>query len=284
MKAWKYHEDRQRGSRDFPLEYHYIDAAHPRYDMPYHWHEEAELIYVRSGSLVLAADGEEYRLDAGNAAFLAPGRLHGGVPQDCVYECLVFDMRFLLKSSDHCRSFITDVISRRADVQLFLPGVQSAVQQAVLPLFEALRSRCTGFELITLGCLYRFIGEVYRCGLYELRDVQNEEPSSALKLKEIFELIESRLDHPPTLGELSAKVGMSPKYFCRFFRQATHRTPMDYIGFYRIEQACYEMAATEKNVTEVAMDLGYSDVNYFIRCFKKYKGVTPKQYLMRLRG
>lgn len=284
MKAWKYHEDRPRGSRDFPLEYHYIDTDHPRYDMPYHWHEEAELLLVLSGSFALVVDGEECRLNPGDAAFLAPGRLHGGVPQNCVYECLVFDMRFLLKSSDHCRNFISDVISRRADVHLFLPGSQPAVTQAVLPLFEALRKSCSGYELITLGCLYRFIGEIYRGGLYELRDLPNGETSSALKLKEIFELIESRLDEPPTLGELSARVGMSPKYFCRFFRQATHRTPMDYIGFYRIEQACYEMAATEKNVTEVAMDLGYSDVNYFIRCFKKYKGITPKQYLMRLRG
>lgn len=283
MKALKYHENRQRGSRDFPLEYHYIDHDHPRYDMPHHWHEEAELLCVQSGFFTLVVDGQEHRLGPGDSAWLAPGRLHGGTPEDCVYECLVFDMRFLLKSGEPCRGLLSDVLSRRTDIRLFLPYASSVCVQAVHPLFEALRTRCDGFELITQGCLYRFVGEAFRTGLYDRLDGAAE-TSSVEKLKEIIELIESRLDHPPTLSELSAAVGMSPKYFCRFFRKATHRTPMDYIAFYRIEQACYEMASTEKNVTEVAMDLGYSDVNYFIRCFKKYKGVTPKQYLKRIRG
>ena len=59
---------------------------------------------------------------------------------------------------------------------------------------------------------------------------------------------------------------------------------MDYLCFYRIEMACYEMAATERNATEIAMDVGFSNLNYFIRMFRRYKGVTPGQYLKRFRA
>lgn len=111
----------------------------------------------------------------------------------------------------------------------------------------------------------------------------DRESRNVLKLKTVFELMENRLDHPPTLRELSASIGMSPKYFCRFFKLATHQTPMEYLSYYRIEQACLEMATTDKNVTEIALDLGYGELNYFIRCFKKHKGVTPKKYMDSVR-
>lgn len=284
MRALQYHEDRQRGSLDFPLDYHHICAQHARYNMPYHWHEEAEILHVLSGEFPLVIDEEAYRLRAGDVAYIASGRLHGGKPEACVYECVVFDMRLLLKSNDHCRAAISDVISRRVDVAPLLPAGSRVTRHTILPMFEALREQSDGYALITLGCLFQFVGEVYKQGAYALRPAPPaREARGVLKLKTVFELIESRPSDPPTLAELSASVGMTPKYFCRFFKAATHRTPMDYIGSYRIEQACYEMAATDKNVTEIALDMGYGDLNYFIRCFKKYKGVTPKQYLLGLR-
>lgn len=282
MKPLDYHENIKRGSLDFPLDYHLVNGEHPRYLMPYHWHEEVEIIHVISGAFYLSVDDEQYTLSAGDVCYIAAGRLHGGQPEDCVYECIVFDMRLLLKGDDTCRDMIADVISRRADIQPYMPGGCMVIQHTVLPMFDALREGCAGSRLITLGCLFQFVGAVYKYGAYIRRETEAD-VRSVLKLKQVFEMIERRVSHPPTLVELSASVGMSPKYFCRFFKAATHRTPMDYIGFFRVEQACYEMAATDKNVTEIALDLGYSDVNYFIRCFKKYKGITPKQYLLGVR-
>ncbi len=284
MKALCYHESRQRGSLDFPVDYHYIDEHHARYYMPYHWHEEIEILHIITGEFSLVIDEETYHLRAGDVAYIASGCLHGGTPKDCVYDCIVFDMRLLLKSNDHCRIFINDIISRKVDVNAHLPAGSKVTRHTILPMFEALREHSDGYALITLGCLFQFVGEVYKFGTYTLHtEPLTNEAANMLKLKKVFELIEGRISDPPTLGELSAGIGMTPKYFCRFFKLATHRTPMDYIGFYRIEQACYEMATTDKNVTEIALDLGYNDLNYFIRCFKKYKGITPKKYLQSIK-
>ena len=284
MKALRYHENRQRGSLDFPVDYHYIDEHHARYYMPYHWHEEVEILHIIKGRFSLVIDEETYDLKAGDVAYIASGRLHGGTPEDCVYDCIVFDMRLLLKNNDHCRIFINDVINRKIDITAHLPAGSKVTRHTVIPMFEALREHSEGYALITLGCLFQFVGEVYKFGAYTLRpELPANEAINMLKLKKVFELIESRISDPPTLNELSSSIGMTPKYFCRFFKLATHRTPMDYIGFYRIEQACYEMATTEKNVTEIALDMGYNDLNYFIRCFKKYKGITPKKYQQRIK-
>lgn len=285
MLSFRYHEDRPRGSADFPLDYHYIDAEHPRYEMPYHWHEELEFLRVMSGQLTLSIDGQTWTLHAGDALCIGPGHLHGGHPENCVYECAVFNLRHLLPTAAHCRPLIGDVQSGKVDIQPDLPLRSPDAAQAMQGMFDALRNQTPGWSLTTLGCILCFLGEAYATAAYVQHDApQDREANSVLKLKKVFELIESRLDDPPTLAEMSACAGMSPKYFCRFFRTATRYTPIAYIGYLRIEQACREMAATDKNVTEIAMDLGYGDVNYFIRCFRKYKGVTPRQYMRSVRG
>lgn len=284
MRSLRDHESLQRGSPDFPLEDYFIDRNHPRYEMPYHWHAEMELLHVISGRFFLTIDEESFSLSAGDTVYIAPGRLHGGKPEQCVYACIVFDAHQLLKTNAFCRPLITDVESRRVDILPRFPAMDQELRPTLEQLFEAVRQRQEGWALTTLGCLFAFFGGAFRLGAYRLNAAPpDRESRNVLKLKTVFELMESRLDNPPTLRELSASIGMSPKYFCRFFKLATHQTPMEYLGYYRIEQACLEMATTDKNVTEIALDLGYSELNYFIRCFKKHKGVTPKKYMDSIR-
>ena len=284
MNTQRYHESIQRGSPDFPLDYHYVDEHHNRYEMPYHWHEEMELLHVRRGSFTLAIGEQTHALGAGDVAFIAPGKLHGGEPRDCVYECVVLDLRLLLKSNDPCRQYINAILEGRIEITPHLTAANPALLASIEPMFDALREQCEGYTLITLGCLFRFVGEAYRLGIYGVKPLPRDaENRRVLQLKRVFELIENRYAEPLTLGQLSAAVGMTPKYFCRFFKEATHRTPMDYVAFYRVEMACYAFAMTDRSVTDVALDMGYADPNYFIRSFKKYKGVTPGHYRQTLR-
>ena len=99
-----------------------------------------------------------------------------------------------------------------------------------------------------------------------------------LQLKQVLEFIEKNYANPITLQELSASVSMSPKYFCRFFSEMTHQTPMDYLNHQRIEHACYQLSTTDDSITEIAYRNGFNDLSYFIRTFKKYKGITPGKY------
>ena len=49
MKFLASHESSTRGTFDFPIELYYVDKMHPRYEMPFHWHMEFELMLVLSG-------------------------------------------------------------------------------------------------------------------------------------------------------------------------------------------------------------------------------------------
>ena len=57
---------------------------------------------------------------------------------------------------------------------------------------------------------------------------------------------------------------------------------IEYLNFYRIEIACEQLLSTDLSVTDIAINCGFNDVSYFIKTFKKYKGITPKQYIKKI--
>ena len=66
MKFLASHESSTRGTFDFPIELYYVDKMHPRYEMPFHWHMEFELMLVLSGEFSLLIDGRSYLLHKGD--------------------------------------------------------------------------------------------------------------------------------------------------------------------------------------------------------------------------
>ena len=87
-------EDRLRGTYDFPFEFHHIESNHPRYVMSYHWHVEYEIIRILKGSLTVTLNEKSFIAMPGDIIFVHSGILHSGIPDDCVYQCIVFDGNF----------------------------------------------------------------------------------------------------------------------------------------------------------------------------------------------
>lgn len=97
-------------------------------------------------------------------------------------------------------------------------------------------------------------------------------------LKEVLAYISENYSGNITLESLSKIAGMNPKYFCRYFKGMTERTPIDYLNYYRIESACEMLSFRDISIKEAAISCGFNDESYFIKAFKKYKGITPKQF------
>lgn len=137
-------------------------------------------------------------------------------------------------------------------------------------------------KLTVFGQFYHFFGLVFSNHYFiENPTRTRRDYKRILQLKQVLEFIEKNYANPITLQELSASVSMSPKYFCRFFSEMTHQTPVDYLNRQRIEEACLQLAATDDSITEIAYRNGFNDLSYFIRTFKKYKGMTPGKYKRR---
>ncbi len=284
MQPTNYHEDVPRGFPDFPLEFYRVDGSHPRYQMHCHWHDEFELIHVRKGALRVTVDGVEYRLCAGDTAFVTGGQAHAASPEQCVYECVVFDPAMLLRSGDACKAYLHRIQNGSVVVYSYFPASCTPVYDTIQRLFRtAFDDKRQPNALLVLGALLEFFGWVFEEGAYT--EIVSELPQHTRRirhLKQVLRFIEEHYAEPITLAQLANEAHMSSKYFCRFFRQMTRRTPIDYLNYYRVECACHELSTTEKSVTEVALDCGFNDISYFIKIFRRHKGVSPGKYLAAL--
>lgn len=282
MQYYNYSENKQRGTYDFPFEFYHVDRSHPRYEMAYHWHVEYEIIRILTGSLHVTMDEKEFTASSGDIVFVNSGILHSGIPSDCVYQCIVFDMNAFLKNNPRCSTYIKQIIDHSAFIYHHFTSKNQQVHQIVWDIFNAMESQKTGYELIVFGELYHFFGVVFSEKLYFSDSPQDRRDyRKIMQLKKVLDYMEANYSSPVTLEQLSASVNMSPKYFCRFFYHMTHRTPIDYLNYQRIEHASYQLATTDASVTEVAYNCGFNDLSYFIKTYKKYKGITPGKSKIR---
>ena len=130
-----------------------------------------------------------------------------------------------------------------------------------------------------VGALYELFGALSEKRAEAVLDTPSARfGQKAEQLKPALEYIETHYSQPITLSALARLTGMSPKYFCRFFRTIVHRSPIDYVNYYRVECASHFLSSGDMTVAEIAQHCGYNDSSFFIKQFRKYKGVTPKQY------
>ncbi len=81
-----------------------------------------------------------------------------------------------------------------------------------------------------------------------------------------------------TLEILAEKFDISVRSLNRRFKQATGKSPMQYLQQIRMENACELLKTSNLNISEVAFSVGYPDNSYFSALFRKAMSVTPKEY------
>ena len=273
-------ENRPRGTYEFPYEYHYITSEHPRYIMSYHWHVECEVIRILQGALLVTLDEKTFEAAEGDVVFVHGGVLHSGSPgEGCIYECIVFDLNSLLRGSTVISPYLQKVSHQEIMVFHHMGKEQQDAILTLLDVFKAFETEPEGYQMTVIGQFYHFFGIVFGKHYYlESITRARRDYRRVIQLKQVVDYIEKNYARQITLEDLAGAVSMSPRYFCRFFSEMTHQTPMDYLNRQRIEQACFRLVTTDESVTEIAFDTGFNDLSYFIRIFRKYKGISPGKY------
>ena len=90
--------------------------------------------------------------------------------------------------------------------------------------------------------------------------------------------VHARYAEQVSLKDIAAYVGLSEQHLIRSFRKEIGTTPIDYLKRYRIRQAKALLEASDKSITEVALEVGFSDSSYFARVFRGAAGVSPGAY------
>ncbi len=276
MKFDDYKEKKQHGTSDLPLQYYYVDKGYPQYVMPLHWHREGEILRVLSGRLHIFLNNEAYELCAGDMIFIPPGTLHRGDPEACVYDCAVFDLRI---ASGYNMSRASELIQPLIAADCLVNPMCPSIREIGARILNLAADNEPYIELAASSAVAEMVYLLYSTGAVSREASEDKRVSHRRALMTLLmDKIERDFASKITLTDLAEIANMNEKYLCRFFKEYTGQTPIDYINRLRIERSCFDMTVNKMSVTDAAYECGFNELSYFSKMFKKYKGVTPGQY------
>lgn len=326
MQEIGFKEKKEHGDIAFPFAFYHVTSKHPRYVMETHWHEECEIVRVLSGELKITIDGKTYlgrgRNGLGDIFFINSGSLHCAEPSDCVYECLVFDIHFLLRERFISNSFLYSLLYNQRKFVPYIPALsqeasaisltnsgfvfkdvakssgavplgeknapaldsdlQAHLSGVIVQLFAVLREQNAGYQLKSFGLMYYMIGILEDHDFFLTPESPREAVSRIMKMRMALSYIHRNYRHDITLTDLSSLLELKPPSVVKLFRDIINKRPMEYVNSYRIHCAMEMLKSDNLSVTDVAFDCGFSDVSYFSKVFKKYAGKTPREFVKTL--
>jgi AraC-like DNA-binding protein len=100
------------------------------------------------------------------------------------------------------------------------------------------------------------------------------------RLDDIFRFTLDNYTRPITLEEIAGVANMNKASFCRYFKQHTRKSYIDFLNEYRINQAIKLLLTKEKAIAQVCFEVGFNNLSNFNRTFKQITGKTPRQVVI----
>lgn len=275
-------ESLQRGNAFFPIQYSLCNTSDPLYNLPIHWHLEMEIIHVIEGEYNVFINTAEMIIHTDEICIITGVTFHGDGSKlgHCIYESIVFNLEVIKLNNYSPNNFIDEIIQKKIIPQVIFTKKDTNIISAGQNLFNIMKGKPEGYDLQTIGFIFQLLGLIKTEKKYtEIKDTDlNKRKVHSEYLKPVFEYINENYTKQISLEEMADKANLSPKYFCRVFREVMHYTPFEYLNSFRINCACDKLRNTNEKIINVAYSCGFNDFSYFIKTFKRYKNMTPFKY------
>jgi len=259
-----------------------------------HDHLFHEIVLVERGAAHhVTAEGQR-RLRPGDVIFIRPRIWHAyhDTERFTIINCLI-DVKLLRQFGPTLtrapRAF--DLFLKRCrDPQAESPTVlhtSPAQRAALVECLERVMAEANdqrpGWEVVTMGAAMEVIGLAARLG----EGVDDDQPPllpdrSQQAVMDASTILEQRFDQDVDLKHLARQVHLSPGHLSRMFSRRMGMGVIDFVHTLRCEEACRLLRFTDQSIGEIAREVGYAEVAYFSRRFRKQMNVSPREYRQRL--
>lgn len=280
-------EKRSHGTIGFPFQI-YPRGPKDNLFVPYHWHPELEIITVISGEVGITIGENQYVGQKGDIFFVDVEQLHEirGGPGN-LFRAYVFPLDSLqfqrtdLAQSELLAPLAARELKFRTALHSDQPGC-AGIREAFGLIERAYAAKGTGYQLMVKAALLQIVAIAAANGILEHRAARQPGDYRAQTLKSIVEYLNAHFTEPIRLNDVAARFGLSPQYFCTFFKDNLGKTLVQHVNFLRIEQASRLLRETGLPIMDIAFSVGFENFSYFIKRFREVFGCTPSQYRKNL--
>ncbi len=250
-----------------------------------HCHAQYELYYFISGEGEYYIEGSRIMLEPHTLVLLRPAAFHffhltGNSPYE---RCaLHFNGEGLPEDDWQLFTDLTSQKSIQADHLTVIPlGDWPDMQQLFSKMNQIYQLPTDELRMISRSILLEMLARLVSYFRRWQQDPLPPQPVKRTLTSEVTDYLNAHLPESVSLDELAAKFFVSKYHLCRTFKRSTGATVLEYLTQKRVllARSLLEQGLLPKHA---AIQCGFTDYSSFYRAFKKYVGLSPRQYEQKL--
>ena len=270
-----------------PYEAFLFDTSEHEFPVRPHWHHYVEILYVIEGNMIARVNERDYFLGERNFILFHNEDIHSLLAcsmDKCIFMGIKFDVSrlnvntqsspklatLLMAARDQRARILFDDEKERLEFERYFRESLSEMNEAPLGYEVAIHARLC---LMFLGLI-----RIWQEEGISFDDLSDYISSTETSMTNILEYIDLHVEDNLKVRDLAAMCNMSYSSFARSFMNSYGRSCKDYLEMVRVEKAEEMLKFTDRPLSDIAQELGYSDSSHFVREFKKFKGITPGSY------
>lgn len=277
-------EDAKHGETFFPVQRYLTRLASDYPVVMTHWHEEAELTLITNGDCHYQINLVEYEVNEGDILFVPPLYLHAiskGKSDEIFSETYVFHLNFLGgNATDICSTrYLTPMMKQEISMPCHITPKHPAyvsLRKMFSQTASLYQMKMPGYELGIKSLLLQVLFLILQ---YSEKNAKTETGAISDKLKTVLDYIELHYEDSITISELARLCYFSEYHFMRFFKKHMNMTCVEYINNLRLEKAVELFEQGETSILDVSLAVGFHNLSYFHRAFKKKYNMTPMSFV-----
>ena len=268
----------------------YVDYQDPQPEVSLHEHAFDELVIVLAGTAIHLIDDQEYPIRTGDIFVVKRGSIHNYVtPVEFALVNIIFDAQKLDMDHWDVRElpgyhvlFSLEPAFRdrhQFRSRLTLKGSMfTRVSEMVTDMAAVVTDKGPGYRILTRALFMQLV--IMLSKYYS--ESSKTETTDLLRLGDAIAYIENNYSETISSNQLAELAHMTVRSFQRSFQRCMRMTPSQYIMQVRLRFATHLIKESNFTLTQIALECGFSDSNYFSRTFSRTMGITPSQYRTRV--
>lgn len=268
-----------------------LDISH-KFDLTEieHQHDFVEIVCIINGNGIQVVEEQEYKVTAGDVFVLQGQQKHYFKDaQNIEIVNIIYDENQIsnlvneeIKSLDAYRAlFLLEPQYRAAQFfqnKLHLNRKELAKIELLLnAMIYEQKNKFEGYQLILKNRLQELMIILSR----HYSEIDGSKAQSLVQISKVINYLDHHSAEKLYLDDLALMANMSKRNFQRVFKKSVGMTPNDYLLNVRLQKARMYLRESQLSMAQIAYDTGFSDRNYFIKCFKKANGVSPMKFRNR---
>jgi AraC-like DNA-binding protein len=265
----------------------------PYFIVPWHYHPEIEIMYILEGTGTRFVGDHVEKYEVGDLCMVGPN-----LPHEWRNDEMFFKKEFNLRSSCYCLFLFKDLFETTLFNMPEMQHIKTLIERANRGV------KFTGKARQEIGMkINEYTGESGAAGIaklillleqmattdeYELltsvgyiRYALNSEDFE--RFNKIYRHIMENFTRPIRLEEVASLAGLTPNAFCRYFKERTKKTFVQYLNEVRIGHAKKLLIEGKLAISSISLDSGFNNLSNFIEQFKRSTHMSPSEYRHKYR-